>query len=218
MSDTVAAPETCKKCGGGLRPAGGCKLCVMFTTGQTPSCVSDTTRFPGHLQGGAQFTNPAVRASYLAKARAAGVNPAGKVYSSSLAACPGDPRAWADSKGDQVKLLEDRGWSADGDVKVKGREVEPAAPVRLAEDLVQGRMERELEQRYPDAINGKTVKIKRRDLEDLREGIIEKHGAPKPGAAPQVKVGRSKPGKPAGKRPATRRAPWFSSAMTPRPN
>jgi hypothetical protein len=145
----------CKKCGGAIHPTRGCTLCPMFASGQGPVCVSDTTRFPGHLAGGRQFGNAAVRRKYLAQARKAGVSTDGKVYNSSLAAYPGDPRAWTDSKGDQVRLLEERGWSAEGDVRVKGKEVAPAPAVRLAEDLVQDHVERELERRFPDAVYGK---------------------------------------------------------------
>lgn len=178
----------CKKCGGAIHPVRGCNLCPMFASGTTPACVSDTTRFPGHLQGGRQFGTAAVRNSYLAKAKAAGVSTDGKVYFSALADSPGDPRAWVDSKADQVKLLQERGWAADGDVKVKGREVAPRESPRLAEDLVEDHVERELERRYPDAENGRRVKIKKRELAEIREAVIDKHGRPLPGAAPIVKV------------------------------
>lgn len=195
----------CKKCGGAVHPTRGCLLCPMFASGEAPTCVSDTTRFTGDQMGGRQFANPAVRRKYLAQAKKAGVNTDGKVYFSSLAAFPGDPRAWADSKGEQVRLLEERGWSADGDVKVKGKEYVPTPAVRLADDLVEERMERELEQRYPDATGGKTVRIKKKELAELRESIIEKHGAPRPGATPQFKIGPPPPGKPKGKRPARKK-------------
>lgn len=198
--------KTCKKCGGAIHPVRGCTLCPMFASGRTPACKSDGTIFPGHLTGGRQFVNPHVRARYLAKARAAGVTTDGKVYCSALADSPGDPRAWVDNVADQKKLLEERGWAAEGDVKVKGRDPKPAAPVRLAEDLVEAHVERELEARYPDAQNGKVVKIKKAELEAIREAVIEKHGAPKPGAAPKFNLLDKKPaGKAPGKRPKGRK-------------
>lgn len=147
----------------------------MFASGRAPTCVSDTTRFPGHLMGGRQFATDAVRDAYMAEARKAGVNVDGKVYFSSLAAYPGDPRAWCDSQAEQKKLLEERGWSASGDLNVKGRDVAPAPKVRLADDLVEEHVERELEARYPDAAG---VRIKRQEYEDIKEAVIEKHGAP----------------------------------------
>lgn len=195
------AGTTCRKCGGAVHPVRGCTLCPMFASGETPACRSDGTIFPGHLTGGRQFKTEAVRRRYLAKARAAGVSTDGKVYSSALAAFPGDPRAWTDTVGDQVKLLQERGWSADGDLKVKGPEVAPAPAVRLAEDLVQDRMEAELERRYPDAQGGKVVKVKKKELERLRHDIIEKHGAPAPGKLGNVKYVRG-PGGGKGKRVA----------------
>lgn len=193
------AEKTCKRCGGAIHPTRGCTLCPMFASGVTPACKSDGTIFPGHLTGGRQFRTEVVRRRYLAKARAAGVSTDGKVYCSSLAEFPGDPRAWTDNVGDQVKLLKERGWSADGDVKVKGPEVAPPPPVRLAEDLVQERLERKLEELYPDAQNGKVVKIKKKELERLRNDIIEKHGAPAPGTLNRVRYVRG-PGGGKGKR------------------
>ena len=72
-------------------------------------------------------------------------------------------------------------------MKVKGRDVPDAPPVRLAEDLVQERLERELELRYPDAQDGKVVKIKKKEIARLRQEIIERHGAPAPGKLNRVK-------------------------------
>lgn len=195
------AAKTCKKCGGAVHPVRGCTLCPMFASGVTPACKSDGTIFPGHLTGGRQFQSPELRRRYLAKARAAGVSTDGKVYVGALADSPGDPRAWVDNVGDQKKLLEERGWNSDGDVKVKAPDVAPPPPVRLAEDLIQDRLEIELEKRYPDAQNGKVVKIKKKELAELREAIIEKHGAPARGKLGNVKYVRG-PGGGKGKRVA----------------
>lgn len=200
---TAADPATCPRCGSKLNRIGECVSVFgpCNAEGRAPSCVSDTTRFPGHLQGGGQFTNAAVRRAYMAKAKKAGVSTAGKVYFSQLAAFPGDPAAWHDSKSGQEKLLEARGWEAEGDVKVKGREGPPPKPIRLAEDIVAARVEEELERRYPDAVN---VKVKRQEIEDIREAVIDRHGSPLPGSKPapvKITQGRT-PGKPAGKKVA----------------
>jgi hypothetical protein len=205
MNTTTTPTTTCKKCGGRLNRAGACLLCPMFASGETPSCVSDTTRFTGDRMGGRQFGNDVVREAYLAKARAAGVTTDGKLYFSSLARFPGDPEAWMDAQGDQVKLLQKRGWSAEGDVNVKGPDVAPLPAVRLAEDLVEARVEEELERRYPDAVGGKKVRIKKKEFRDIREAVIEKHGAPLPGRAPQYKLGPPDPKKPKGKRPKAKK-------------
>lgn len=195
MSDA----KTCGKCGGAIHPVRGCTLCPMFASGQTPTCRSDGTIFPSHLMGGRQFKTAAVRNRYLARARAAGVNTDGKVYCSSLADFPGDPRAWVDSTGEQKRLLEERGWNATGDITVKAPDAAPPPPVRLAEDLVEERLSRKLEEMYPDAENGKVVKIKKKVIERLRNDIIEKHGAPAPGTLNRVRYVRG-PGGGKGKR------------------
>lgn len=198
----AADPTSCPKCGSKLNRIGECVSVFgpCNAEGRAPSCVSDTTRFPGHLQGGGQFSNPVTRRNYLAKARKAGVNPNGKIYYSSLAAFPGDPAAWQDSKAGQEKLLTARGWESEGDVKVKGRDAAPPKPIRLAEDIVMARVEEELERRYPDAVD---VKIKRQEYEDIREAVIEKHGAPPAHKAAAVKLSKGRdPRKPAGKKVA----------------
>lgn len=200
-----ADPTNCPRCGAKLNRIGECVSVFgpCNAEGRAPSCVSDTTRFPGHLQGGGQFSNPAVRRAYMAKARAAGVNPNGKVYYSSLAAFPGDPAAWHDSKASQEKLLTARGWEAEGDVKVKGRDGPAPKPIRLADDIVQARVEEELEKRYPDAVD---MKLKRQEYEDIRAAVIDKHGAPLPGKVSPVRFTEGRrPGKPAGKKVAKKK-------------
>jgi len=80
---------------------------------------------------------------YGGMAKKAGVDTAGKVYLSGLAAFPGDPRAWVAGRGDAQRVCEDRGWSCDGSVKVRG-EIQPRAEgkYQVADDLVAERAER----------------------------------------------------------------------------
>lgn len=59
---------------------------------------------------------------------------------SSLAAFPGDPEALIDSRGDAKRVLEKRGWGAEGMVKTKAREATTPEPDgKPAEDIVEDR-------------------------------------------------------------------------------
>lgn len=77
---------------------------------------------------------------YSRLARGAGVDTTGKVYLSGLAAYPGDPRAWVSGRGDVKKVCEERGWSCDGSVKVKGEvRVDTWGKYEVAPDIVRER-------------------------------------------------------------------------------
>lgn len=146
------------------------RLKEMFSTGKAPRVRSDDTFFRGFTgTGGAQFSDQ-TREFYLAEAKKAGVSVAGKQYFSQLAAFPGDPRAWVDSRGEMVRLLEERGWSADGDIKVKGEAAEPAADVRLADDIAEEMAIESLEDRFPDRET-----FTRGEFEEAKAEAIEAH-------------------------------------------
>jgi len=77
---------------------------------------------------------------YRQTAESAGVSTTGKVYLSSLAAFPGDPEAWVSGRGDVARVLDARGWGAEGSVTRPVREVAPASSTyRVADDLVRAR-------------------------------------------------------------------------------
>lgn len=146
--------------------ANGCspRLAEMFASGRAPTAKTDDTFFKGWSKtGGAQFTHPEVRAHYLAEARRAGVSVTGKQYFSELAEYPGDPRAWVDSRGEMVRLLEERNWACSGDLTVRREPTADPEPVALAEDLVAEKVAERLEE-TPDA-----------KVEDVREQVIETH-------------------------------------------
>lgn len=127
--------------------ANGCseRLAEMLALGRPPQIRTEATfqAKDGGL-GGAQFSD-AVREHYLGAARAAGVSTEGKVYDSRLAAFPGDPEAWIANQDDARRLLERRGWSCDGDITVRGPDVEPKAGPAVAEDIVAGEVAERLE-------------------------------------------------------------------------
>lgn len=111
----------------------------MVAAGQGPALLTDAVFLQGHVNG-SQFEHQEHIGNYYAhQARQAGVDPKGKVYLSSLAAYPGDPRAWVDGRGDVQRVCEERGWQCDGSVQVKGVKAEPL-DVPIAEDIVQREM------------------------------------------------------------------------------
>lgn len=97
----------------------------------------------GHGANGAQFQDtPEVGDYYRQVAESRGQNTKGKVYLSGLAEFPGDPRAWVDGRGDAQRVLEERGWGGEGDVRVKAAEATgPVERVPVAPDLVENRIE-----------------------------------------------------------------------------
>ena len=99
------------------------------------------------------------------------------VYFPNLARFRGDPEAFVTrSMGPTYirKLLDKRGWSAEGGVNVKGREpdsdpLDPKNCRPLGEDIIRRRMGEEIK-KNPDLAQGKNRK-------DLRQRIIERHGS-----------------------------------------
>lgn len=142
----------------------------MVESGKAPRVKSDDTFFRGFTgTGGAQFSDE-VRPFYLEEAKKAGVSVSGKQYFSELAAYPGDPRAWVSSRGEMKQLLEERGWSADGDIKVKGEAPEPAGPVRLADDIAEDMALDALEDRFPDRES-----FTREEVAEAKAEAVEAH-------------------------------------------
>lgn len=133
--------------------ANGCtpRLADMLAARSFPGTKgTDRAFMQGRPLDGSQFEGqPFVAGHHLAKAREAGVNPAGKYYSSSLARFPGDPEAWVDSLHDVKRICESRGWECDGAIKVESPKyagTEPG-PYRVADDIVDNHLSQVLEQR-----------------------------------------------------------------------
>lgn len=137
-------------------------LAEMFASGVTPSCLTDSVFLEGHCNGNQFESQPQVGDGYAAEARAAGVDPKGKVYLSGLARFPGDPEAWVSGRGDVQRVCEQRGWGCKGAVSVARADSEPPPPVAVANDIVESQMDRVLAT-VPDP--------ERVDTEDLREQV-----------------------------------------------
>lgn len=104
----------------------------------------------------------------MAKARAAGVVTAGKIYKPSLADSrgPADPQAWVSDLHDVKRVCIERNYHADGAVKHVAPEVAPKRE-RLAPDIVSRLVKRE-QAKAP---------FKKHSVNELREKVIEKHGS-----------------------------------------
>lgn len=152
-----------------------CRICDMLQSGMTPTISTEATfqaKANGKL-GVGQF-HPKVRQHYLDAAREAGVSTDGKIYDGRLAAFPGDPQAWISGQDDAKRLVESRGWSADGDFKIKGPEIEPKKGPVLAPDLVEDLVEAKLEEKLGEDF----VEAKGGVVERARDDVLTKHAPP----------------------------------------
>lgn len=112
----------------------------MLRLQSPPMSNTDREFLEGRCNGNQFESQPYVGDVYAGMAKDAGVDPKGKVYLSGLAAFPGDPRAWVSGRGDAQRVCEDRGWTCDGSVKVKGQEQPDVwSKYQVAPDLVQER-------------------------------------------------------------------------------
>lgn len=91
-----------------------------------PALTGGADLVPGMRYAGAQFGDRHVRDFHLKKARAAGVNVAGKYFASHLCrpGMPGDPRAWVSGKDEERAKARAMGYT----VKVVGAETEYGIP------------------------------------------------------------------------------------------
>ena len=121
-------------------------LAEMFALQTPPMSNSDREFMEGRVNGN-QFEKQAFVGDFLkAKAKAAGVNTAGKYYMHGLAAYPGDPRAWISDRGDVARIVAERGWGSEGSVKATVRPAEgEASDIGVAEDIVESRAARLLQ-------------------------------------------------------------------------
>jgi hypothetical protein len=114
-------------------------LAEMFALQAAPLPKTDSTFLSGFGANGAQFQGGPMAEEqgnhYKRVAEAGGQNVTGKVYLASLAKYPGDPRAWISDRGDVRRVVEERGWTCEGDVQVGNtRASEIAAFVKESPD------------------------------------------------------------------------------------
>lgn len=138
-------------------------LAEMFSLGISPGLMTDAVFMEN--RGGCydQFEkNPFLGEWHARQARAAGINVGGSVYLSGLAAYPGDPRAWVSGRGDVKRVLDERGWGAEGAVSAQVRRVAEVTGGGVALDIV----DREVAQALETTCQGLPA-------EEVREMVIE---------------------------------------------
>lgn len=143
------------------------RLTEMFNEGRSPHGISDCT-FMRDTANGRQFAEQEATGNhYRQVAESLGASVTGKKYVSGLAAFPGDPEAWVDSRGDVERLLTKRGWGSEGTINVRPRESEnpPESGPAMAQELVD-KYATEIAMRDP---NPHLV-----DMVDLKEQVKER--------------------------------------------
>lgn len=152
-----------------------CRTCDMLQSGHGPSIRTEATyqaKANGRL--GLASVHPAIREHYRRVAGDAGVSTDGKTYEPRLASFPGDPQAWVSGPDEVRRVVEDRGWSMDGDMKVKGREVEPVKGPAIARELVEEMVESRLEEQLGEDF----VEAKGSVVERAVDDVMSAHAAP----------------------------------------
>jgi hypothetical protein len=144
------------------------ELLAMGPRGHLPTLVTDATFLESRCNGNQFDGQEEMGDLYKAEATAAGVDTTGKVYLSSLADYPGDPRAWVSGRGDVQKVCEERGYGCNGAVKVKRPQAEPPADVPVASDIVDAKVAEIIETQVPEGDR------KRVDVQDLREQVTDR--------------------------------------------
>lgn len=115
---------------------GGHRLAEMLALGVPPGANTDREFLEGR-ENGRQFQDaPGLGDFYRRVAEGQGQSVKGKVYLSGLAAYPGDPRAWVSGRGDAQRVLEERGWGAEGAVNTKVTRVAETTGGGIAKDIV----------------------------------------------------------------------------------
>ena len=136
---------------------------------------TDTQNFRG-VAAGNPFPNmpESLRQDYIRQAKAAGVDINGKVYKSGLVrkgygGLKFDPQALVDSTHDVKKIIEQRGWSCEGMVNVKGPSFDDheEKPYEVAESILSDHVAEEV-------ISNHGGRIKKKAYKDLRQKIKNK--------------------------------------------
>lgn len=110
--------------------------------------------------------------AYIREAKKAGIDIAGKVYKGSLAdgRGPACPDAWVGGLSDVLAVAKKRNLKVDGIVNYdSGYDPPPPPDIPMAEDLVQSKARQKI---------AADPKWKEKHPQELREAVIDAHGAP----------------------------------------
>lgn len=154
------------------------RMAEMLALRQAPRGMTDSVFFEGTKPIGKAYGNYQQGLEQLVdRAKKNGYTPnANDVYDSGLARFPGDPEAFIPPSGGRgyvKRLLEKRGWSAEGAVSVKGRQPErdPNEGKPKLADKVANKLVDHMVKKNPD--------LKRVDRRELKAEVVHKHGAKK---------------------------------------
>lgn len=145
-------------------------IAEICATRQCPGIVTDSLFNIGQVNHNQFANDPDTGRRYLKIARRRGVNVSGATYMGSLARFPGDPEAWVHGRGDVKRLCDRRGYSCEGSVNVKVREVAPPladGPV-VATDIVEREVKKIVAQEPEKASK----------LEQVREEVVDRMAPP----------------------------------------
>jgi hypothetical protein len=155
------------------------RLRDMLVSRQAPGLSgTDTQNFRG-VAAGNPFPNmpESLRQSYIKQAKAAGVDINGKVYKSGLVrkgfgGLKFDPQALVDSTHDVKKIVEQRGWSCEGMVNVKGPSFDDyeEKPYSVADSIVDEHTANEVIEKHGGRIKKKAYKDLRHKIKNKLEG------------------------------------------------
>lgn len=143
------------------------RLAEMLATATPPGAMTDREFLYGHCNGNQFEATPEAGDAYRRVAEANGQDTTGKVYVSGLAEYPGDPRAWVSGRGDVARVLDERGWGAEGAVSRPVTRVGEPMNCALAEDII--------EDKLLDVIDAAGDDARGLNLADEREKIVRRH-------------------------------------------
>lgn len=113
---------------------------------------------------------------YLKIAKQAGISTQGKYYVGGLGR-PNDPMAWVSTVDDVKEVCRKKNLTARGLVQHQGTQV-PPKKTRMAEDIVQGYIQKQLSSQPSSRAGAPTAIRSQRQLQQLRAEVLEKHSKP----------------------------------------
>lgn len=138
----------------------------------SPNIQTDSTFLANHRDDGFGADDASRKIAY-ARARAAGVNPTGKVYCPSL--CPSgerlSPSAWINSKADVKARCRANGWGSP-QMGIKPVQIDEAPkPYRVADDIVDGEVARVVRDNDGDVTPRERKQLTERVREQLTPAV-----------------------------------------------
>lgn len=112
------------------------KLAEMLASRTPPGANTDREFLHGHCNGNQFEGFQKMGDYYQSYAKRAGISTKGKIYLSSLANFPGDPKAWVSDRSEAAKVIDSNGWGAEGAISRKVKKVAERFNKDVADDIV----------------------------------------------------------------------------------